>query len=123
MLEPDWDGVHADAVGLLEVLCREPSVSAEGRALRETARLVEGLLAGAGFDTRQLLVEGAPPAVYGEQRGRSDFTLLLYNHTTSSPPIRSSCGSRRRSNRLFATEGCSRAVQRTTRVSWRSVSP
>jgi acetylornithine deacetylase/succinyl-diaminopimelate desuccinylase-like protein len=85
MLGPDVERVQADALGLLEVLCRAPSVFAEGRALAETAALVEDLLAGSGFETRQLLVEGAPPAVYGEQRGRSDFTLLLYNHYDVQP--------------------------------------
>jgi hypothetical protein len=46
---------------------------------------VEELLADAGFDTRHLRVEGSPAAVYGEQRGRSDHTLLLYNHYDVQP--------------------------------------
>jgi len=56
-----------------------------GRALGETADLVEELLAGAGFETRQLRVDGAPPAVYGELRGASAWTLLLYNHYDVQP--------------------------------------
>jgi len=77
--------VESDALGLLERLCREPSVSAEGRALDTTAALVEELLADTGFATRQLQVDDAPPAVYGEQRGRSAYTLLLYNHYDVQP--------------------------------------
>jgi acetylornithine deacetylase/succinyl-diaminopimelate desuccinylase-like protein len=46
---------------------------------------VESLLSEAGFNTQQLSVEGAPPAVYGELRGRSPFTLLLYNHYDVQP--------------------------------------
>jgi acetylornithine deacetylase/succinyl-diaminopimelate desuccinylase-like protein len=85
MPEPDFARVEADALRLLEMLCREPSVSAEGRALDTTATLVEGLLEDSGFETRQLHVDGAPPAVYGELRGASDFVLLLYNHYDVQP--------------------------------------
>jgi len=77
--------VESDALALLERLCREPSVSAEGQALDTTAALVEELLADTGFATRQLRVDGAPPAVYGERRGRSAYTLLLYNHYDVQP--------------------------------------
>jgi acetylornithine deacetylase/succinyl-diaminopimelate desuccinylase-like protein len=66
-------------------LCRQPSVSAEARALDETAALVAEILAGAGFKTQFLRAEGGPAAVYGEQRGRSDYTLLLYNHYDVQP--------------------------------------
>jgi hypothetical protein len=85
MREHDFKRMQSDAERLLEALCRQPSVSAEGRALEETANLVEELLAGSGFETRQLRTGGGPPAVYGEQRGRSDYTLLLYNHYDVQP--------------------------------------
>jgi acetylornithine deacetylase/succinyl-diaminopimelate desuccinylase-like protein len=84
---PDYAHIEAEALRLTEILCREPSVSAEGRALDSTATLVEELLAGSGFETRQLRVEGGPAAVYGEQRGRSDYTLLLYNHYDVQPAV------------------------------------
>jgi acetylornithine deacetylase/succinyl-diaminopimelate desuccinylase-like protein len=85
MATPSHERIEEDALRILELLCRQPSVSAEGRALEETAVLVEELLAGAGFETRQLRVDGAPPAVYGEQPGRRPFTLLLYNHYDVQP--------------------------------------
>ena len=77
--------METDALELLEALCREPSVSAEGSALESTADLVAALLDQAGFETKLLRVDGSPPAVYGEQRGRSDYTLLLYNHYDVQP--------------------------------------
>jgi len=70
---------------LLERLCRQPSVAAQGFGIDEMANLTETLLREAGFATRQLTVAGAPPIVYGEQRGRSPFTLLLYNHYDVQP--------------------------------------
>jgi acetylornithine deacetylase/succinyl-diaminopimelate desuccinylase-like protein len=82
---PDYERIEEDALRTLDVLCRQPSVSAEGRALDETAKLVEELLAAEGFETRQLHADAGPPAVYGEQRGGSDFTLLLYNHYDVQP--------------------------------------
>jgi len=84
-MPPDYGRMTEDAVRILELLCRQPSVSAEKRALDETADLVEELLAGAGFETRQLRADGGAPAVYGDQPGRGDFTLLLYNHYDVQP--------------------------------------
>jgi acetylornithine deacetylase/succinyl-diaminopimelate desuccinylase-like protein len=85
MPAPDYARIEGEALRVLEALCREPSVSAEGRALETTAALVEELLAESGFETRHLQVEGGPAAVHGEQRGRSDYTLLLYNHYDVQP--------------------------------------
>ena len=75
-----------EAQALVEQLCRQPSVAAQNLGLKETADLVQSLLDGAGFATQQLTVDGAAPAVYGEQRGRSPYTLLLYNHYDVQPP-------------------------------------
>jgi acetylornithine deacetylase/succinyl-diaminopimelate desuccinylase-like protein len=75
-----------EALDLVTELCSQPSVAAQNLGLGETANLVQSLLDGAGFATEQLSVEGGPPAVYGEQRGRSPFTLLLYNHYDVQPP-------------------------------------
>src|SRR5215468_7701972 len=77
--------MREDALRILDLLCRQPSVSAEGRALDETAELVQELLAGAGFETRQLRSEGSAPAVYGGQPGRAGYTVLFYNHYDVQP--------------------------------------
>ena len=81
----DYDRMEDDALRILDLLCRQPSVSAEGRALDETAELVEELLAGVGFETQQLRADEGAAAVYGDQPGRADFTLLLYNHYDVQP--------------------------------------
>ena len=70
---------------LLEQLCRQPSVAAQNLGMAEMADLVEELLHGVGFQTQRLLVEGAPPAIYGELPGRSPYTILLYNHYDVQP--------------------------------------
>lgn len=75
----------AEAQALLEQLCRQPSVVAQGLGMAEMADLTESLLRDAGFSTRRLYAEGAPPAIYGEQRGSSPYTLLLYNHYDVQP--------------------------------------
>jgi acetylornithine deacetylase/succinyl-diaminopimelate desuccinylase-like protein len=81
-LQPYLDQAH----DLLVQLCRRPSVAAQHQSIPETADFVESQLKAAGFATRQLIHTGASPAVYGEQRGKSPFTLLLYNHYDVQPP-------------------------------------
>ncbi len=75
-----------EAQALLEQLCRQPSIAAQGLGIAEMANLAESLLREAGFRTQQLVAGGAPPAVYGELRGRSNYTILLYNHYDVQPP-------------------------------------
>ena len=70
---------------LIEAYCRLESVAAQNRMMGATADWVEQLLKETGFETRQLEVEGAPNYVYGYRKGRSDFTLLLYNHYDVQP--------------------------------------
>jgi len=84
--EPYLESHAGEAQTLIEQLCRQPSIAAQNLGLNETADLAQSLLDEAGFATQQLKIEGAPPAVYGEQRGRNPFTLLLYNHYDVQPP-------------------------------------
>lgn len=65
--------------------CRLESVAAQNRMMKETADWVEKLLKKTGFETRQIEVAGAPNYVYGYMGGKSDFTLLLYNHYDVQP--------------------------------------
>src|SRR5213082_204364 len=77
---------HAnDAQALLERLCRRPSVVAQGLGMPQMADLIEALLSETGVKTQRLFAEGAPPAIYGELRGRSPYTILLYNHYDVQP--------------------------------------
>ncbi len=70
---------------LITEYCRLESVGAQNRMMAETADWVEKLLKDTGFETRQLPVDGAPNYVYGTLKGKSDFTLLLYNHYDVQP--------------------------------------
>jgi acetylornithine deacetylase/succinyl-diaminopimelate desuccinylase-like protein len=74
-----------EAQELLAQLCRQPSIAAQNTGIAEMADMVETLLRDAGFSTQRLLAEGAPPAIYGELRGRGPYTLLLYNHYDVQP--------------------------------------
>jgi len=70
---------------LITDYCRFESVAAQNRMMSETANWVEKLLKETGFETRQLEVVGAPNYVFGHIKGKSDFTLLLYNHYDVQP--------------------------------------
>jgi acetylornithine deacetylase/succinyl-diaminopimelate desuccinylase-like protein len=85
MVRTYLEGHAEEARSLVEQLCRQPSVATQNLGMAEMADLLESLLGDAGFHTRRLCVEGAPPAIYGQQRGRSPFTLLLYNHYDVQP--------------------------------------
>src|SRR5437867_8304604 len=81
----DLEEDEGEAQALLGLLCRQPSVAAQGLGMAEIADLVEAVLRETGFSTQRLYAEGAPPAIYGELRGRSPYTLLLYNHYDVQP--------------------------------------
>jgi acetylornithine deacetylase/succinyl-diaminopimelate desuccinylase-like protein len=75
-----------EAIDDLIRLCRMPSVSAEGRAIEETAELVSEMLRGLGFRTQILPKAGGHPVVYGELVGASrEKTILFYNHYDVQP--------------------------------------
>jgi len=70
---------------LITEYCRFESVAAQNRMMKETADWVEKLLKDTGFETHQLEVAGSPNYVFGHIKGKSDFTLLLYNHYDVQP--------------------------------------
>ena len=77
---------HTDeAQTLLARLCNQPSVAAVNLGIEPMAELVEEQLTDAGFTTQRLYASDAPPVIYGELRGRSPYTLLLYNHYDVQP--------------------------------------
>ncbi|MFW6115551.1 MAG: M20/M25/M40 family metallo-hydrolase [Chloroflexota bacterium] len=70
--------------------CAQPSISAEGQGLEAMASMVREMLEGVGFDVelvplRSADSEAAPPVVLGRREGRSDRTLMLYNHYDVQP--------------------------------------
>ncbi|MFQ5941932.1 MAG: M20/M25/M40 family metallo-hydrolase [Anaerolineales bacterium] len=74
-------GASLDELGSL---CAVPSVSAQGTAMRECAVLVVNMLEARGFEARIIATDGHP-IVYAERSGKSDRTLLLYNHYDVQP--------------------------------------
>ena len=70
----------------LQALCRQPSISAQGVGLAETAAQVAALMSQAGIQSRVVLVPGGAPVVYGEVKGKSPRTLMFYNHYDVQPP-------------------------------------
>lgn len=72
-------------VAELQALVRWPSVSAQGRAMAETAAAVAGLIRGSGGQAEVLPGPGYP-VVWGHFDGDGDRTLLFYNHYDVQPP-------------------------------------
>ncbi len=64
---------------------RQPSVSAQNLGLKECAALVKELLEKRGFKAQVMATDGAP-VVFGERKGKSGKTLLIYNHYDVQPP-------------------------------------
>ncbi len=73
-----------ESVAELSHLCAQPSVSAQNWGLAETAQLVAELLKKRGFQVEITPTAGAP-IVFGERKGRSDKTLIIYNHYDVQP--------------------------------------
>jgi acetylornithine deacetylase/succinyl-diaminopimelate desuccinylase-like protein len=76
---------HLDeSISELSVLCAQPSVAAQNWGMRECAQLVSEMLSRRGFAV-QVLETGGAPVVFGERKGKSDKTLLFYNHYDVQP--------------------------------------
>jgi len=69
----------------LSKLVAQPSVGAQNWGLKECATLVGEMLKERSFDVQIMETEGAP-VVFGERKGKSDRTLLIYNHYDVQPP-------------------------------------
>jgi acetylornithine deacetylase/succinyl-diaminopimelate desuccinylase-like protein len=81
----DYIDQHRDAyIGLLQTLVRQPSVSAQGVGIAETASMVEGLLTDRGFEAAQYPTNGNP-VVFGQRAGESEKRLSFYNHYDVQP--------------------------------------
>lgn len=69
----------------LSRLVAQPSVGAQNLGLKECAALVGEMLKARGFAIRIMETAGAP-VVFGERKGKSAKTLLIYNHYDVQPP-------------------------------------
>ena len=63
----------------------QPSISAQNIGLKECAQIVKEMLEKRGFKAEIMSTEGAP-VVFAERKGKSDKTLLIYNHYDVQPP-------------------------------------
>jgi acetylornithine deacetylase/succinyl-diaminopimelate desuccinylase-like protein len=63
----------------------QPSISAQNLGLKECAVMVKEMLEKRGFTAEVMATDGAP-VVFGERKGKSDKTLLIYNHYDVQPP-------------------------------------
>jgi len=79
------DGHWQEAVEDLMQLLRQPSISAQGVGIEETAKLVAQMMAQYGVSSQVLPSKGYP-VVYGELSGDSPTTILFYNHYDVQPP-------------------------------------
>jgi acetylornithine deacetylase/succinyl-diaminopimelate desuccinylase-like protein len=68
----------------LRRLVAQPSVAAQNLGLQACAELVAEMLHKRGFSV-QILPTGGAPVVFAERKGRSDKTLLFYNHYDVQP--------------------------------------
>ncbi|HUG33676.1 MAG TPA: M20/M25/M40 family metallo-hydrolase [Anaerolineales bacterium] len=73
------------SIAELSKLVAQPSISAQGIGLKECAAMVADLLRARGFSAEVMETEGAP-VVFGERKGKSDKTLIFYNHYDVQPP-------------------------------------
>jgi acetylornithine deacetylase/succinyl-diaminopimelate desuccinylase-like protein len=70
----------------LQILCRQPSVSALNQGLVETAELVSKFLKETGFTVEQFSPSKGPPVVFAELASKTGRrTLVFYNHYDVQP--------------------------------------
>ena len=77
-----------DLVSDLQMLIRQPSISAKNEGIEECANLVQKLLIDSGIKSEILrLKKGVAPIVYGEVKSKQNpsKTLMFYNHYDVQP--------------------------------------
>jgi acetylornithine deacetylase/succinyl-diaminopimelate desuccinylase-like protein len=73
------------SIAELSRFCKQPSVAAQNWGLTECAALTAEMLKSRGFFV-EIFATGGSPVVYAERPGRSNKTLLFYNHYDVQPP-------------------------------------
>ncbi|HEY3310440.1 MAG TPA: M20/M25/M40 family metallo-hydrolase [Anaerolineales bacterium] len=68
----------------LTALVAQPSVGAQDWGMQDCAELVAAMLTRRGFQV-EILPTGGAPVVFAEREGKSDKTLLFYNHYDVQP--------------------------------------
>ena len=73
------------SLGDLSRLCAQPSIATQNIGMVECAELTAELLLTRGFEVQIMPTKGFP-VVYAERKGRTDRTLIFYNHYDVQPP-------------------------------------
>lgn len=71
-------------IAWLQELCRQPSVAAQNRGMKETANMVEAYIKEVGGETQKIETSGYP-IVFGEFEKNKPHTLSFYNHYDVQP--------------------------------------
>ncbi len=74
-----------ESIEELSSLCAQPSVAAQNLGIKACADLVAASLQARGFEVQILPTEGSP-VVIGERKGKTDKTLVVYDHYDVQPP-------------------------------------
>jgi acetylornithine deacetylase/succinyl-diaminopimelate desuccinylase-like protein len=74
-----------ESIEELSRLCAQPSVAAQNLGIEACADLVAERLKERGFEVQILPTEGSP-VVFGERQGKTDKTLVVYDHYDVQPP-------------------------------------
>ena len=78
----------SELISQLQILIRQPSVSAKNEGIEECAKLVAKTLKKSGIHSEILRIKkGIAPVVYGEVKSKTNSgkTLLFYNHYDVQP--------------------------------------
>jgi acetylornithine deacetylase/succinyl-diaminopimelate desuccinylase-like protein len=81
------DNIMPSLVSDLQILIRQPSVSAKNEGIEKCARLVAKMLQKSGIKSEILRLKGVAPLVYGEIKSKKNpnKTILFYNHYDVQP--------------------------------------
>lgn len=78
------DAKRDEYIQSLSELCAQPSISSTDEGTRECAELVVKLLEARGFDVQKVPTP-KNPVIVGKAKGKSQRTILLYNHYDVQP--------------------------------------
>lgn len=87
-IEDVWKRIEEgtnETIALIQRLVRQPSVSAEARGIVQTSKLVIEALESVGAKVRVIGESTGFPLVVGDLPGRSDKTLMFYDHYDVQP--------------------------------------
>lgn len=72
-------------VSELQEAVRKPSIAAQNIGMEDAAQYFKDLMDGYGIDAKLIPTKGYP-VVYGEVKGKSEKSVLFYNHYDVQPP-------------------------------------